>query len=395
MNKLIYIILISTIFGLASGTVGALMARVYLLENEFNIPLFGEINVSDQGGYGSSLIIQGAKKVVVEQNTKVSDTVAAVKSGLVGIFPRIATSSNGVVKGTSTPFDISAYYQLNNEIGQGFVITSDGWIMSSYTPLEYKDLPKDEESRAVAIKKIVFDYVIIDSGAKVHLIKNIVVDELTGLSFWRIEARDLPVKKFNLDPDTASQLVLAVSWDGYSWLSTLIGQFDLVETPLKSSDQYLSVLIPEQAVPKQFVGSFVFNLSSELLAFIDDQGQLMPVSNYLSCINCLLNDEEIKRPVLGVNYIDLSRLTKEENKNKMIGALISADANGVAVLKDSPAARAGLRVGDTIVSVDNNELKNGNTLNKQINRLTPGDEIEIIYLRNNQRRSVNVILAGE
>ena len=197
--KLVYIILISTIFGLASGVVGTLMARVYLLENEFNIPLFGEINVSDQGGRGSSLIIQGAKKVVVEQNTKVSDTVAAVKSGLVGIFPRITTSTNGVVKGSSTPFDISTYYQLNNEIGQGFIITSDGWIMSAYTPSEYKDLPKTEAARVAAIKKIVSDYVIIDSGAKVHLVKNIVVDELTGLSFWRVEARDLPVKKFNLD----------------------------------------------------------------------------------------------------------------------------------------------------------------------------------------------------
>ena len=380
---------------MASGAVGALMARVYLLENEFNIPLFGEINVSNQGGYGSSLIIQGAKKVVVEQNTKVSDTVAAVKSGLVGIFPRIATSANGVVKGTSTPFDISAYYQLNNEIGQGFIITSDGWIMSAYTPLEYKDLPKDKEGRAAAIKKIVSGYVIIDSGAKVHLVKNIVVGRLTGVGFYQIEARDLPVKKFNLDPDTASQLILAVSWDGYSWLSTLIGQLELDETLLKSSDQYLSVLIPEQAVPKQFIGSFVFNLSSELLAFIDADGRLMPVSNYLSCINCLLNEEEIKRPVLGVNYVDLSQLAEEGNKNRLFGALITADAKGIAVLDGSPAARAGLRVGDTIISVDNIELKNGNTLDKQINRLAPGDEIEIIYLRNNQRRSVNVVLAGE
>ncbi len=393
--KIIYIILISTIFGLASGVVGSLMARVYLLEEAFNIPLFGEINVSNQEGYGSSLIIQGAKKVVVEQNTKVSDTVNAVKSGLVGIFPRIATSSIGAVKSTSTPFDISGYYRLNNEIGQGFIITSDGWIMSAYTPLEYKDLPKDKEGRAAAIKKIVSNYVIIDSGAKVHLIKNIVVDELTGLSFYRIEARDLPVKKFNLDPDTASQLVLAVSWDGYSWLSTLIGQLELNETPLKSSDQYLTVLIPEQAVPKQFVGSFVFNLSSELLAFIDGQGQLMPVSNYLSCITCLLSDEEIKRPVLGVNYINLSRLAEEGNKNRLFGALITANAKGVAVLDGSPATRAGLKAGDTIISVDNIELKNGNTLDKQINRLAPGDEIEIIYLRNNQRRSVSVVLAGE
>lgn len=393
--KLVYIILISTIFGLASGAVGSLMARVYLLENEFNIPLFGEINVSNQGNYGSSLIIQGAKKVVVEQNTKVADTVNAVKSGLVGIFPRIATNSIGAIVGTSTPFDISDYYQLNNESGQGFVITSDGWIISAYTPPEYKNLPKDEKIRVAAINKIANSYVIIDSEAKVHLIKNIVVDKLTGVSFYQIEARDLPVKKFNLDPGTASQLVLAVSWDSYSWLTTLIGRDDLFKEPLKSSDQYLSVLIPEQAAPEQFVGSFVFNLSSELLAFIDADGQLMPVSNYLSCINCLLNDEEIKRPVLGVNYIDLSWLAEEGNKNRLFGALITADTKGIAVLKDSPAARVGLKAGDTIVSVNNVELKNGNTLKRQIGHFSPKAEIDIIYLRNNQRRSVSVVLAGE
>ncbi|MCK5061080.1 PDZ domain-containing protein [Candidatus Parcubacteria bacterium] len=393
--KLVYIILISTIFGLAGGAVGALMARVYLLEDEFNIPLFGEINVSNQGGYGSSLIIQGAKKVVVEQNTKVADTVVAVKSGLVGIFPRIATSSINAAAGTSTPFDVSDYYQLNNESGQGFIITSDGWIMSSYIPLEYKNLPKDEKARAKAISKIADSYVIIDSEAKVHLINNIVVDELTRVSFYQIKANDLPVKKFNLDPDTASQLVLAVSWDNYSWLTTLIGQKELVETQLKSSDQYLSALIPEQAVPKQFVGSFVFNLSSELLAFINDKGQLMPVGNYLSCINCLLSEKEIKRPVLGVNYINLSQLAKEDQASKMFGALITADTKGVAVLEDSPAERVGLRAGDTIISVNNIELKNGNTLNKIISRFSPGDEIDIIYLRDNQRHSVSIVLAGE
>jgi len=75
--------------------------------------------------------------------------------------------------------------------------------------------------------------------------------------------------------------------------------------------------------------------------------------------------------------------------------LIMADAKGVAVLKGSPAARAGLRAGDTILSVNSIELKNGNTLNKLISRFSPRDEIDIIYLRNNQRRSVSLVLAGE
>ena len=70
-NKIIYIVIISTIFGLASGVIGSMVSRVYVLEKAFNIPLLGYSYLdSDKTG---NLVIQGARKVVIEQNAKVEE----------------------------------------------------------------------------------------------------------------------------------------------------------------------------------------------------------------------------------------------------------------------------------------------------------------------------------
>ena len=87
-NPLVVIIVISLLFGIAGGIGGEIFARVYLLQNAYKVPLFGEINVPQNVYGGSNLIIESPKKVIVEQNTKVLETVNSAKKNIVGIFIR-------------------------------------------------------------------------------------------------------------------------------------------------------------------------------------------------------------------------------------------------------------------------------------------------------------------
>ena len=127
-NTKITIIILAVIFGLTSGIVGGLLGRTYILGNIYNLPFFGEI-VFPKGDYnGGSLIISGAKKVVVEQNTKVTETINSANSSLVGIFVKQKyTEDTSLDQG----FDLDNYYKLNKELGQGLIITSDGWIITN------------------------------------------------------------------------------------------------------------------------------------------------------------------------------------------------------------------------------------------------------------------------
>ena len=58
--------ILSTLFGLASGIVGSMIARAFLLEKTFNIPLVGDIDFLDDNNGRPSIIIRSADKVVME-----------------------------------------------------------------------------------------------------------------------------------------------------------------------------------------------------------------------------------------------------------------------------------------------------------------------------------------
>jgi len=63
------------------------------------------------------------------------------------------------------------------------------------------------------------------------------------------------------------------------------------------------------------------------------------------------------------------------------------------VVAGSPAERAGLRVGDTIFSVDGKQVKTGDELVSDIARRKPGEKIALGYFRNGKKEETSVTVA--
>lgn len=391
MNNKLIILAVIVFFSISGGIIGQILFQAYLVDNAFNIPMLGDINIKNSTVDGGNLVISNPSKVVVEQNEKVIEATNSAKSGIVGIYKKISASTTDTLVANKNDFNIADYYRLNDNLGQGFVITSDGWIVSAFIPQE---LLEDKAKTASTTKKIFDSYVIITNDKKIFNIDNIIVDKKTTYAFWKIGARDLSVRVLVPRADIENgQVAMALNWQESVWLTTISAKSEKNKNLVLSSDGYFNKIILANNPSSAFFSSFLFDLSGNLIAFINKDGSVASVDNYISCINCLLANGSIKRPLLGVNYIDLSTLVAFKNNNyPENGALISADEKGVAVKKSSPADIAKLKSGDIILSVNNINLDKNKQLNSLINSYKPGEKIDIVYLRQGKRENISLVL---
>ncbi|MCR9141273.1 MAG: PDZ domain-containing protein [bacterium] len=90
-------------------------------------------------------------------------------------------------------------------------------------------------------------------------------------------------------------------------------------------------------------------------------------------------------PYLGILYSTGSRNAhpyRDPYAAPTVGARI------VEVLPSSPAERAGLRIGDTIISANGEPVVAGNSLNLQIRKMSPGETLRLVVIRRNGAREI-------
>jgi len=376
--KPLFIIMI-IFFSLAGGMAGDLILKNYFWPDIYNPSFNSEIDLSS-GYYGnSSLVIREAKKVIVEQNDKVIETINTAKSSLVGIYEKknFTNPSSAV---SDNKFNLNNYYDLKKPIAEGIIITSDGWILTGFN---IADLNK---------------YVIITGDGKINSIDKIINDGLTKVYFLHINAKDLPIKVFGaLDETKNGQLAIAVNWKSQAYLTSIINSHLNEENIVSNSDLILRKINLANVLGKEFNSSVLFGISGNIIGLVNELGEVDSMTNFTSAINSLLKYKEIRRASLGINYIDLSQLinAKEnntENNYANKGALIYKDKNGIAVVKNSPARTAGLKEDDIITYVNNIEINKDNNLADIMQNYLEGEKIKITYMRNNQEKETVVIL---
>ncbi|MFH1427518.1 MAG: S1C family serine protease [Patescibacteria group bacterium] len=381
INNLILLIVLAVIFGLAGGVVGELITRVYILEETYNIPFFGEINFSNGQFTGSSLIIRDPKKVVVEQDMKVAETITSVSNSLVGIFTKKPEIHINNIK----EFNIENYYILNQSLGTGLVITSDGWVMTNAFR------PDANPDRAIS------DYVIITREKKIFELDKFIKDPITNFSFFHVkDARDLPVRQFS-DKNLIikGMQVIALNWQQAS-LITSISDIKDDNVVLKFTDKFSKKIISQDQVEADLTSAIIFDLAGNIVGLSEKTGEIEPIYHFKSAISSLLLLKEIKRASLGVNYINLSELVlsaNEETKDMINkGALIYKNNDGIDIVKNSSAEKAKLRAGDIITKVDNIEIDKNNDLVDVIQSYSAGGKINVTYIRTGEENAVEIEL---
>jgi Do/DeqQ family serine protease len=117
----------------------------------------------------------------------------------------------------------------------------------------------------------------------------------------------------------------------------------------------------------------------------------IPVSIVKKIVDDIVRFGDVQRGYLGINYISTDDMSEEQKKAQGLPNI----TDGVyvnAVTADGGAYSAGIRKGDIITKVNNNEVNSGLQMSAQIAGFRPGDKVPVTYLRNNKEYAVNVML---
>jgi len=117
----------------------------------------------------------------------------------------------------------------------------------------------------------------------------------------------------------------------------------------------------------------------------------IPVNIVKKIVDDIVRFGDVQRGYLGISYISTDDMTEEQKKAQGLPNI----TDGVyvnAVTTDGGAYSAGIRKGDIITKVNNNEVNSGLQMSAQIAGFRPGDKVPVTYLRNNKEYAVSVIL---
>ncbi len=323
---------------------------------------FGQItnlkNVGNLSDNTNNVVISGAKQVVVEQDKRTEEVLDSAEKVIVGIFKKRADNN----------------YNLLSSPVAGLIITSDGWLAANWQT-------KDTQVKAA-------DYVAITKDKKIYNLDILAFDEFSGLTFAHMRGvNSLPVAGFSPSLELKrGQSVFLTSW--LKTVSPAILTDDRRRDDILSSDQPLKALSLSVIDPNSLVA---VDLSGRVVGWVTKDKQVVSVDYIISAINYLLANQPISRTSLGVNYLNSDY---HANGKQPIGALIVKDKKGIAVVAGSPAAKAGLKEGDIIYSIDDRELSNGVDLADVVATYQADQKAIVKYWRGSDKKEAIITFKG-
>jgi len=363
-NKLSINFIISLGVGLLAALVGSFAVLSFILPSDFWL---GSNNVSGQ----SQEILKTALGVKTYGRLEVFKFLDSTLPSVAGIYKK---------KPATVQFADSLYLD-KERLGYGFILTSDGWIISNKTALGSQPA---KQSLAILIKN------------KPYEVKSILYDTWTDAVFLKVDAEKLPVAALGDSGNLKlGDLVFGGTARNNFWFSYVSGSGFYPESASKSdlaisSEKFGKRIKLQDKLSTNLNGGMVANNSGEVVGIIVSEPKgiyILPINYFKNIISDVLKNKKIVRPYLGAGYIDLSFTAGADLPNPNGAFLRSVSA-------ESPAQKAGLVAGDIIIAVDDESLSAEQNLSEIISEYSPGEEINFKILREGKEMDIRVALGS-
>ncbi|NTU66753.1 MAG: PDZ domain-containing protein [Candidatus Moranbacteria bacterium] len=277
----------------------------------------------------------------------------------------------------------------------GVIVTSDGMIMTYLNETDPKS----------------FKYVVLTGDGNSYDATLLDVDSYSNLAFLKIEAANLPVVSFgNSDDAKAGEKIVTIGNSfgeyGNSFASGILRDFNpafnIAGKSISSSEKLEGVFESDIDNLEIFIGGPVVDYSSQVIGINGEtqiDGKTVSFQIPSNKVRTII-DKEIRKDIannadLGIYYVPITKTYALANRLKVTaGALIysASGQQGLAIIADSPADKAGLRMGDIITAVSGEKIASGKSLSDIIYGHKTGDRIELTLIRNGEEMTVPITL---
>jgi serine protease Do len=170
-----------------------------------------------------------------------------------------------------------------------------------------------------------------------------------------------------------------------------------------SNDILMRVIQTDAAINPGNSGGPLINLAGQVIGItslklvqeeIEGIGFAIPIDDAMKNMDELEKGEAVKRPVLGVQLLDIDETYALFYSNIRIDDSLESGAVIESVLENTSASSAGLKKGDVILQIGNVKIKNKAELRYELYKYSVGDKVKIVYYREGKTKDVDITLKG-
>jgi S1-C subfamily serine protease len=311
--------------------------------------------------------------------------------------------------GPMPEFNIPKYRQKGTQRkeiggGTGFIVSKDGLILTN----KHVVLDKNAE------------YTVLTNDGRKFSAKVLAKDPVQDLAVIKIEGEktvdgkgEVVLKPFptvtlgDSDKLQIGQTVIAIGNALGEFRNTVsVGVVSGLGRKITASggdfvETLEDVIQTDAAINKGNSGGPLLNLKGEVVGVntamalqAQSIGFTVPINKAKRDIRQVRESGKIVYPFLGVRYVLINNdIKKKKNLSVDYGALVvKGNKSEPAIMPGSAAEKAGLKEGDIILEFNNKRITTKNSLSKIIAKYNPGDKINLKILRNNEEKTVGIIL---
>ncbi len=268
----------------------------------------------------------------------------------------------------------------SQSLGSGFIIDEDGFLLTNYHVVKNAD----EITVRLSDRR--------ELNAEV-----IGTDKKSDIALLKIEAKNLPVVKIGSSSSLkVGEWVMAIGSPFGFDHSVSAGVVSAIGRKLPN-ETYVPFIQTDVAINPGNSGGPLFNLEGEVVG-VNSQiysrtGGFMglsfaiPMDIVMNVVKQLKENGEVERGYLGILIQDVNRkLAESFNMDKPQGAIV------LKVLPDSPAEKAGFKIGDVVINFNDNEIIYSSDLPVVVGRTEIDKEVDVKIIREGKQKIIEVTI---